>query len=319
MDSPKGKNKSNKLKISDQGEVNINIKAPDNNGVSHNQYLRFSTSKGVTVQFNNDAKQNKNMLAQGTESEKLIINQVNSTKKTKLNGLLQVKGSPVKVVIVNPNGISCNDCQFSNTTRVDLVAGKMNYANNTINYQINQGKIIFTGHGIRGNGSSPIDGTGKILSNLAVYTRNIHLNNGAKVNVTKQYYVVGNFKIDLSTGTNYGNRRTLGLAGEKTKFTLEKNSQIHANKLRTITSNSSYLNNKGQLSLPPMTNMKVICILKQDRISNKHIITAYETIKHNEYSMPSLINLTAKHLINNQDAGIEASEGIVTFETYQGE
>ncbi|HGJ5875434.1 MAG TPA: hypothetical protein ACHBX0_02260 [Arsenophonus sp.] len=65
--------------------------------------------------------------------------------------MLQVKGSPAKVVIVNPNGISCNDCQFSNTTGVGLFAGKMNYANNTISYQTNQGKIIFAGKGMQSN------------------------------------------------------------------------------------------------------------------------------------------------------------------------
>ncbi|WP_187153211.1 hypothetical protein [Candidatus Arsenophonus triatominarum] len=63
IDSTKEKNKSNKLTISNQGEVNIDIKAPDNNGVSYNKYRRFNTNKGVIVQLNNDAKQNKNMFA----------------------------------------------------------------------------------------------------------------------------------------------------------------------------------------------------------------------------------------------------------------
>lgn len=91
--------KSNKLKISDQGVVNIDIKAPDNNGVSYNQYLRFNTSKGVTVQLNNDATQNKNMLAHATQSAKLIINQVNSNEKTHLHGLLNIKGRQQKLLL----------------------------------------------------------------------------------------------------------------------------------------------------------------------------------------------------------------------------
>lgn len=94
------KNKSNKLIISNQGEVNIDINVPDNNGVSHNQFLRFNTRKGITVQLNNDSKQNKNMLTLGSQSAKLIINQVNSTEKTNLHGLLEIKGSPAKLLLL---------------------------------------------------------------------------------------------------------------------------------------------------------------------------------------------------------------------------
>ncbi|WGL99559.1 filamentous hemagglutinin N-terminal domain-containing protein [Arsenophonus sp. aPb] len=288
---------------------------PDNNDVSHNKFLRFNTRKGVTVQLNKDAKQNKNMLTLGSQSTKLIINQVNSAEKTNLHGLLQIKGSPAKIVIVNPNGISCNNCQFSNTTGVDLVVGKMNYANKKINYQTDKGKIIFTDLGIWGNGGSSIDEKNKFLSNLAVYAGNVRFNNGAKVNVAKQFYAIGNVKTEIDAFNNYSNRRNLGVVGEKTTFTLEKNSQIHANQLRIFTSEGAYLNNNGAITV--VANKEDIgdMSIKADHIINKHIIAAYGTIEDNEYTIPSSINIKTKHLINHQDAGIKASEGIVTLET----
>lgn len=58
--------------------------------------------------------------------------------------------------------------------------------------------------------------------------------------------------------------------------------------------------------------------IKAERISNKHTIAAYGAIEDDEYTIPSAINITTKHLINHQDAGIKASEGIVTLETYKG-
>ncbi|RXK34018.1 hypothetical protein BBD39_06500 [Arsenophonus endosymbiont of Bemisia tabaci Asia II 3] len=89
--------------------------------------------------------------------------------------MLNIKRSPAKVIIANPNDITCDDCQFSNTTGVDLVAGKMNYINNTINYQTDKEKIIFTGLGIWGNGNSSINEKNKFLSNLTVYAGNVRL------------------------------------------------------------------------------------------------------------------------------------------------
>lgn len=317
IDSLSEKNKSHKLIISNQGEVNIDINVPDNNGVSHNQFLRFNTRKGITVQLNNDSKQNKNMLTLGSQSAKLIINQVNSTEKTNLHGLLEIKGSPAKIVIVNPNGISCNNCQFSNTTGVDLVAGKMNYANKKISYQTDKGKIIFTGLGIWGNGRSLIDEKSKFLSNLTVYAGNVRFNNGAKVNVAKQFYVIDNVKTKIDASNNYSNRRSLGLAGEKTTFSLEKNSQIHANQLRIFTSERTYLNNNGAITVAANKQDIGNLSIKADHIANKHIIAAYGTIENNKNIIPSSINITTKHLINHQDAGIKASEGIVTLETYK--
>lgn len=317
IDSTIEKNKLNKFTISDQGEVNIDIKAPDNNGISYNQYRRFNTNKGVIVQLNNDANQNKNMLAQGAQSAKLIINQINSSEKTNLYGLLNIKGSPAKVIIANPNGITCDDCQFSNTTGVDLVAGKMNYTNNTINYQTDKGKIIFTGLGIWGNGNSSINEKNKFLSNLTVYAGNVRFNSAAKVNAAKQYYVVGNVKTEID-GYNYNNRKISGLTGDKSTFVLAKNSYIYANQLRIFTSKNSYLNNKGTIGVVANKAEIGVISIKADNIANKHIISALGTIKDNEYTIPSSINITTKHLINHQDAGIKASEGIVTLETYKG-
>ncbi|HGJ5882429.1 filamentous hemagglutinin N-terminal domain-containing protein [Arsenophonus sp.] len=282
------KNKLNKFTISDQGEVNIDIKAPDNNGISYNQYRRFNTNKGVIVQLNNDANKNKNknMLTQGAQSAKLIINQINSSEKTNLHGLLNIKGSPAKVIIANPNGITCDDCQFSNTNGVDLVAGKMNYTNNTINYQTDKGKIIFTGLRIWGNGNSSINEKNKFLSNLTVYAGNVRFNNAAKVNVAKQYYVVGNVKTEID-GYNYNNRKISGLTGDKITVVLAENSYIYANQLRIFTSKNSYLNNKGTIGVVANKAEIGVISIKADNIYNKHIISALGVIKDNQYIIPS--------------------------------
>lgn len=193
----------------------------------------------------------------------------------------------------------------------------MNYANNTISYQTDKGKIIFSGLGIWGNRSSSIDKKSQFLSNLAVYAGNVRINDGANVNVAKQYYTIGNIKT-THADTNYSERRTSSLDGDKTAFILAKNSQIHANELNIFTSKGSHLNNNGAIIVIANQYGTGDMSIKADRISNKRIIAAYSTIKDNEYNFPSSINITTKHLINQEDAGIKAVEGIVKLETYKG-
>ncbi|MFV9997320.1 MAG: filamentous hemagglutinin N-terminal domain-containing protein [Arsenophonus endosymbiont of Dermacentor nuttalli] len=73
----------------------------------------------------------------------MIINEVVSNIATRLNDVLSIKGTPAKVIIFNPNGITCNGCQFTNTTEVDLITGRIYYIDNTLSYHTNKGKVIF--------------------------------------------------------------------------------------------------------------------------------------------------------------------------------
>lgn len=77
-----------------------------------------------------------------------------------------------------------------------------------------------------GNGRSSIDEKSKFLSNLTVYAGNVRFNNGAKVNVAKQFYVIGNVKTKIDAFNNYSNRRSLGLAGEKQHLHLRKTAKF---------------------------------------------------------------------------------------------
>lgn len=105
---------------------------------------------------------------------------------------------------------------------------------------------------------------------------------------------------------------------EKTTFSLAKNSQIYANQLIIFTSKGTYLNNKGTIAVAAnKCNMGNIST-KAEHISNKYTISAYGAIEDDKYNISSAINITTKHLINHQNAGIKASEGIVTLETYKG-
>ena len=54
-----------------------------------------------------------------------ILAQVSGTDISLLLGTFEVVGAEAVVIIANPNGISCNACNFINASRVDLVTAEL--------------------------------------------------------------------------------------------------------------------------------------------------------------------------------------------------
>ena len=57
------------------------------------------------------------------DAASIILAQVSGTDISLLLGTFEVVGAEAVVIIANPNGISCNACNFINASRVDLVTG----------------------------------------------------------------------------------------------------------------------------------------------------------------------------------------------------
>ncbi|WGL99558.1 filamentous hemagglutinin N-terminal domain-containing protein [Arsenophonus sp. aPb] len=293
--------KISELSILKPTEMNIDIKAPDNNGISYNQYKQFYTLRNVITHLNNDASQNKNMLKQRTGAAKWIINEVTSNSKTKLNGVLNIKGTPAKVVIVNPNGITCNGCQFTNATAVDLIVGRLFYINKTISYHTNKGKIIFAGKGIHSDGNFT-DQKNNLLAKLFVYAGQVQLKDNANIHVAEQHYAIGNY--NTYHYLDFAGRAIM--TGEKiaTKFTIGKSSQIYANKLTIFNGEGLNLHNQGSIITHDIMNVNA------DHIINEGSIMAYE---NTDTSPLSGMYISTKHLVNHYNGRISATKGKIGF------
>ncbi|HGJ5867900.1 filamentous hemagglutinin N-terminal domain-containing protein [Arsenophonus nasoniae] len=305
INSSQDQNKANKTRIYNLRENNIDIKAPDNYGVSHNKYQHFNIGKDYITHLNNDATRNQNMINQKTGPAKIIINEITHDEITYLNGQLNVKGTPAKVVIINPNGIICNDCQFTNATEVDLVAGRMFYIDKTISYHTNKGKIIFTGKGIQSNDNF-VNQKSNLLSKLSIYAGQLQLKNNANIHVAEQYYAVGNYNNYYYL--DFDNKGIM--AGEKiaTKFTIGKGSQIYANKLTIFNGQGLNLHNQGSI----ITHN--IMSINADHIVNEGNIMANTDIGTSRLSG---MYISAKHLVNHYNGNISATRGEIGFkQTY---
>ena len=160
----------------------VNIAAPNAAGISHNRYQRFdvdptglllnNSTSSLTSPLGIVIPANANL---GGRSAAMIVNEVVAAIPSQLNGPLAVLGDAAKVIIANPNGITCNGCTFLNTPQVQLTTGSVGFrdANGAatsfdtaagIVLQIGSGRILIDGAGL----SAPLARLDLIAQTIAV-------------------------------------------------------------------------------------------------------------------------------------------------------
>ena len=191
----------------------VNITAPTAGGVSMNDYERFNVpSKGAIL--NNSYLlsktqtagyvQGNNHMAKGMA--KIIVNQVNGSMPTSMEGPLEVAGQKADVIIANQNGITVNGGSFIHTGRAVLTTGKVDL----------DGRGNLDGIRVDGTGRVDIEGRGldaKDADALSIYTRAARINAGIWAK-----------KLTIVTGANTIREetiKTLDGQGEKTEMALD--------------------------------------------------------------------------------------------------
>ncbi|WP_211451092.1 hemagglutinin repeat-containing protein [Collimonas antrihumi] len=112
------------------GRPLVQITTPSAAGVSHNQYNQFNVAPNGAILNNartvTQTQQggyvdgNPNLANGGA---RIILNEVTGSGRSQLNGYTEVAGQRAEVIIANPNGITCSNCGFINTSRGALTTG----------------------------------------------------------------------------------------------------------------------------------------------------------------------------------------------------
>ena len=138
------------------GTPQVNIQTPTSAEVSVNQYQQFDVNDKGAILNNSRGNvqtqlggwiQGNPWLARG--EARVIVNQINSSHPSQLNGYIEVGGRRAEVVIANPAGIAVNGGGFINTSRATLTTGVPQYqAGALTGFQVRSGHVAITGQGL---------------------------------------------------------------------------------------------------------------------------------------------------------------------------
>ncbi|HFC8547932.1 TPA: hemagglutinin repeat-containing protein, partial [Neisseria lactamica] len=140
------------------GLPQVNIQTPTAHGVSANQYRRFDVDTRGTI-LNNSHKsvstrqagwiQGNPFLARG--EARVIVNQINSSDPSRLNGYIEIAGRCAEVVMANPAGIRVDGGGFINSAGATLTTGRPILADGRFNgLDIGSGRIEIGAQGLDG-------------------------------------------------------------------------------------------------------------------------------------------------------------------------
>ncbi|WP_039303703.1 hemagglutinin repeat-containing protein [Cedecea neteri] len=137
----------------------VNIAAPNQAGISHNQFQDYNVGKEGLILNNATGQmtqtqlggliQNNPNLRAGQEATG-IINEVIGGNRSQLQGYTEVAGKAANVMVANPYGITCNGCGFINTPNATLTTGKPQFdaAGNLLALDVSKGTITVEGQGL---------------------------------------------------------------------------------------------------------------------------------------------------------------------------
>lgn len=304
----------------DKGATQVNIAAPNKNGVSHNKYNQFDVDKNGVI-LNNTKSDSKsklggnikgNALLQDTGSAKIILNEVNSKDPSKLNGYIEVAGKKAQVIIANPAGITCDGCGFINADRATLTTGKALFENDQlVGYRVEGGNITITGDGLDSSAQDYTDIIARSVnvnaelwaSDLKVITGLNEVTVDGSVTQSVQSEEAPEFAIDVSAlGGMYAGK--IELIGTESGVGVHNAGQlgVSAGGL-TITADGKIVNS-GKIKVE-----KDIVINSNKEIENTNFIDTQQNIHMRSTSIQNAGSLTAKNDIALEAETITNSKG----------
>ncbi len=279
----------------------INIANPDSKGVSINEYSRFNTPPTGTI-LNNSNKNIDTKIAGQIDANyrlskeaSLIINKVNSAKKSSLKGNLEVAGSRADVLIANPNGISVDGLNMINSRSLTLTTGNINNLRPKEIELISNNSIDIVGDGLNDKSSDYTN----VISNAINLNSNIHAN---------ELNIIGEKEVVSSSKKLYSDVKT---KVQENSFTLDISALggMYANKIKLVgTSKGVGINNNG----PIIANNNIEISLDGDIVNSGAIASNKDAkIKANTITNKDEALIGAKNTLNiKTDTLVNTSSGI---------
>lgn len=181
----------------------LKITEKNSNGRSHITYDNFNVSHAGLI-INNEIGSN------------VIINEVISNNPTILNGEIRITKNPAKLMIVNPNGITCSSCNFKNTINTNLIVGQIRDSKRPAEW------------GGDHNAKITIINTNKKMGNIILNSKNIEIINSQ-------------LKFDSLAFTNMNS--TIKNGTTKSRVFIDKESKIKSGNIKLNLMDTLFTNN----------------------------------------------------------------------------
>ncbi len=144
------------------GLPQVDIRTPSPAGVSRNSYSQFDvTARGAIL--NNSRTSTPTQQAGWVQGNpwlaaapaRIILNEVNSSNPSLLQGHVEVAGQRAEVVIANPSGIVVNGGGFINASRATLTTGSPWFGpgGSLDGFSVREGRILIQGDGLNATGT----------------------------------------------------------------------------------------------------------------------------------------------------------------------
>ena len=306
------------------GTTQVNIQTPSKAGVSVNHYQQFDVNQNGVI-LNNSRQNTQTQLGGYIQANpwlaggeaKVIVNQVNSSNPSHLNGYVEVGGRKADVIIANQAGINVDGGGFINAGGVTLSTANPNIQNGQVTgYQVRDGVINITGQGLD---TSKADYT-QLLSRAA------QINAGVWA---KELTVVAG-QNDIEGNPQAGAiQAASGSAGTVPQFAIDTSSLggMYAGKISLISTEQGVgINNAGQV----FASAGHIKISANGELQNSGVVVAENKVD----SAPASLNLQAKDLNNTgkilslgdqriqaenvNNTGLINSQGLTRIDASQG-
>jgi filamentous hemagglutinin len=207
----------------------VQIVTPNAAGLSHNRYDQFNVGTGGAI-LNNSGSVTQTQqagfisgnpaLAAG--SARVILNEVTGASRSQLNGFLEVAGQRAEVIVANPNGISCSNCGFINTSRGVLTTGtpEIGADGSLANLRVTRGDVTIGSGGLNASGLDQVD----------LIARSVQVNGelwGNQLNVVSGANLVNYANLGVQVIAGQGSQPTVGID-------LAQMGGMYANRIRLV-------------------------------------------------------------------------------------
>jgi filamentous hemagglutinin len=309
------------------GVPQVNINTPSAAGVSRDIYSQFDVNSQGAILNNAHTNvqtqlggwiQGNPSLAGGTA--RVILNEVNTSNPSLLNGYIEVAGDKAQVVIANPSGVTCDGCGFINANRVTLTTGKPIINGGSLDgYLVERGIVTVQGAGLDSSQNNYTDIIARSIAvNAGIWANDLNVTAGANRVNTDQTIItsiteigtVPAVAIDVATlGGMYAGK--IHLVGTENGVGVSNAGNIAASVGEFTLTADGTLINTGQINSSIDTTIIINDIVNsgklyaqgsstlttQGNITNSGTIAAQNDTNLNAYGNNSNINSTASSVL----------------------